>query len=56
MQKLNVTIKQNNTRTINFDDVTKENIKENNPDWLQIPDHTYITLIIGGSSSGEKNS
>ena len=24
---------------INFDDVTKENIKEHNPNWPQIPNH-----------------
>ena len=24
---------------INFDDVVRENIKEHNPNWLQIPDH-----------------
>ena len=26
---------------INFDDVTKGNMKEYNPDWLQINDHLY---------------
>ena len=26
-------------KMINFDDVVKENIKEHNPDWPQIPDH-----------------
>ena len=26
-------------KMINFDDVTKENIKENNPNWLQIPNY-----------------
>ena len=41
---------------INFDDVTKENIKKNNPDWPQIPDHRYRILIIGGSGSGKTNS
>ena len=30
---------------INFD-VTKENIKEHNPNWAQIPDHLYKILII----------
>ena len=35
---------------INFDDVTKEN----NPDWLQIPDHPHRILIIGDSGSGKK--
>ena len=41
---------------INFDDVTKENIKEHNPNWPQIPDHPYRILIIGGSGSGKTNS
>ena len=40
---------------INFDDVTKENIEEHNPNWPQIPDHPYRTLIIGGSGSCKKN-
>ena len=31
---------------INFDDVTKENIKEHNPNWPQIPDRPDIILII----------
>ena len=26
----------------------KKNIKENNPNWLQISDHAYRILIIGG--------
>ena len=34
---------------IDFDDVKKENKKEHNPNWLQIPDHSYRILIIGGS-------
>ena len=41
---------------INFDGVTKENIKEHNLIWSQIPDHPYIILIIGGSGSGKVNS
>ena len=41
---------------INFDDVTKENIKEHNPNWPQIPDHSYRILIITGSGSREANS
>ena len=41
---------------INFDDVTKENIKEHNPNWPQIPDHPYRTLIIGDSGSEKTNS
>ena len=34
---------------INFDYVTKENIKEYNPNWPRIPDPPYRILIIGGS-------
>ena len=30
---------------INFDDVTKENIKEHNPNWPQIPDRPSFNLI-----------
>ena len=41
---------------INFDDVTKKNIKEHNPNSPQIPDHSYRILIIGGSGSGKTNS
>ena len=39
---------------INFDDVTKGNIKEHNPNWPEIPD-PYRMLIIGGSGSGKTN-
>ena len=42
-------------KIINFDDVTKENIEEHNLNCLQIPDHTYRILIIGGSGSGKTN-
>ena len=41
---------------INFHDVTKENIKEHNPSWLQISDHQYRILRIGGSGSGKTDS
>ena len=41
---------------INFDNVIKENIKEHNPNWRQIPDHPYRILIIGGVASGKTNS
>ena len=41
---------------INFNDVTKENIKEHNPNWPQIPDHLFRILIIWGSGSGKTNS
>ena len=36
--------------------ITKEHIKEHNPNWPQIPDHPYRILIIGGSGSGKTNS
>ena len=41
---------------INFDDTTKENITEHNPNWPQSPDHPYRTLIIQGSGSGKTNT
>ena len=41
---------------IKFDDVTRENIKEDNPNWPQSPDYPYRILIIGGSGSGKKKS
>ena len=41
---------------INFDDVTKENIKKHNPNWPEIPDHPLIILIIRGSESRKINS
>ena len=41
---------------INFDNVTEENIKENNSNWPQIHDYPYIILITGGSESGKTNS
>ena len=41
---------------INFDDITKENIKEYNPDLPQVPDHPNRLLILGGFESGKTNS
>ena len=41
-------------KMIKFDDLVKEETKEHNPNWPQIPDHSYRILIIGGSGS-EKN-
>ena len=41
---------------INFDDVAKENIYQQNPSWPQIPDHPYRILIIGHSGSGKTNA
>ena len=39
---------------ISFDDNTKENIKEHNPNWLQILDQSYKILIVGSSGSEKK--
>ena len=41
---------------IDFDDVIKEHIKRNNPNWPQIPDHEYRTIMIKGFWSGKTNS
>ena len=40
---------------INFDDVTKENIKEHNQNWPKIPYHPYRILIIRGTGSRKIN-
>ena len=40
---------------INFDDVTKENIEQHNPNRPQTPDYPYRILIIRGSGSGKAN-
>ena len=39
----------------NFDYIPKEEIKEHNPKWPEIPDHSYQILIIAGSGSGKTN-
>ena len=36
--------------------MTKENINEYNPIWLQSPDHPFRILIITGSGSGKTNA
>ena len=41
---------------INFDYITKKDIKEHNPNWPKIPDHPYRILIIGGSGYGTTNA
>ena len=41
---------------INFDALTKKNMKGSNPNWPQTPDHLYITLTIESSGSGKTNS
>ena len=49
-------IKCNNIiKRYNFDDVTKENIKEDNPNWPQISYYPYRIIIFGGSGSTKKN-
>ena len=45
-----------NTKIFNFDYITKEDIKEQNPKWPKIPEHRYRILIIGGSASGKPNA
>ena len=47
---------KNIQKMINFDDVTKENIKEYDQNWPKTSDHSYKILIIGGSGSGKTNS
>ena len=41
---------------IKFDCGTKGNIKNHNPNWPQISDHTHRILIIRGSRSGKTNA
>ena len=41
---------------INFDDYTNENKTEHNTNWLYIPDHPYIILIVGSSGSRKTNA
>ena len=43
-------------KMINFNDVSKENIKEHNSNWPQILDHPYRILIVGGSGSEKTDS
>ena len=40
----------------NFDYITKEDIKEHNPNSSEIPDHPYRILIVGGFGSGKTNA
>ena len=35
----------------NFDYITKDDIREHNANWPQIPDHSYKILIVGRSGS-----
>ena len=40
----------------NFDYITKEDIKEHNPNWPEIPNYPFRTLIFGGSGSRKTNA
>ena len=40
----------------NFDYMTKEDLKEHNVNWTQIPDHAYRILIVGSSGSEKTNA
>ena len=40
----------------NFDYITKEDIKEHNPNWPQIHGHSQKILLVGGSWSGKTNA
>ena len=40
----------------NFDCIIKEDIKEHNRNWSEIPDHSQRILIFGGSRSGKTNA
>ena len=41
---------------INIDSIVNNNNEKHNEKWPYIPDHPYITLIIGGSGSGKTNT
>ena len=40
----------------NFNYITKEDIKKQNSNLSEIPDHPYKILIVGGSWSGTTNA
>ena len=40
----------------NFDYITKEDVREHNPNWPEILDHPYRILIVRCSGSGKKNA
>ena len=44
MQQYNKTIQ----KIINFDNVTRQNIRNHNTNWPKFLDHPYRILIIGG--------
>ena len=40
----------------NFDYITKEDVKQHNPIWSEIPDHPYRLVTAGGSEFGKTNA
>ena len=38
-----------------FDYITKEDIKKHNPNWPELPDHPYRTLMVKDFGSGKTN-
>ena len=38
----------------NFYYIKKEDIKEHNPNWAEIPNHRYRILIVGGTGLKKK--
>ena len=40
----------------NFDYTTKEDTKEPNSNWPEIPDNPYRLLVVGGSGFGKTNA
>ena len=41
---------------LNFDYITKKEIKKHNPNWSEIPDHPCRILTVGGSVSRKANA
>ena len=41
---------------LNFDYIAKEDVKEHNLNWQEIPDHSNRMLIVGGSWYGKTNA
>ena len=40
----------------NYDYITEENIKKDNPNWPYIPDYPFRIIITKGSGSGKTNA
>ena len=41
---------------LNFDYITKEDKKEHNPYWSDLPEHPYSIFVVGRSESGKTNA